>query len=239
MKLPALTLFLASVLSSLAAEPSRHEQKVAAARAHAYDLIFIGDSITQNLEKPEFKSVWDKYCAPRNAFNLGYSGYRTENILDNLKGGELDNQNAKLVVLLIGTNNSDDANYPRVDSPEQIAEGTKKIVLFIQEKMPDCKILLLRIFPRWRIYKNADGTERGSAEKRFAVNERAGELVSQLADNEKVFFLDINPVFLKKDGKIDPELMPDLLHPSPKGARKWMEAMEPTVAKLFGDTPRN
>ena len=65
------------------------------------------------------------------------------------------------------------------------------------------------------------------------------ELVATLADNEHVFYLDVNSVFLRPDGTIDPELMPDLLHPSPAGAQKWAEAMEPLLAKLFGDDPRS
>jgi hypothetical protein len=42
-------------------------------------------------------------------------------------------------------------------------------------------------FPRTNVYKNPLGIERGSAEKRFATNQRAGELCAKLADNEHVF----------------------------------------------------
>ena len=216
----------------------RHAEKVAAMKGHAFDLMLIGDSITHGFDNPEFKAVWEQFFAPRNAICLGYSGGRTENILWNLANGELEGQSPKVAVLLIGTNNSDDANYQVVHTPEQIAEGTRAIVKLLREKCPATKILLLRIFPRTNVYKKPDGTERGSAEKRFATNLRAGELVAKLADGKHVFFLDVNRVFLRPDGTLDPKLMPDKLHPSPEGALVWARAMEPVLSELFGDQPR-
>lgn len=217
---------------------SRHQQKVEAARAGKHDLLLIGDSITHNLDRPAYKEVWDQFFAPRNALNLGYSGARTENILWNLQNGELENQSPKVAVLLIGTNNSDDANYPIVHTPAEIAEGTRAIVQLLRTKLPETKILLLRIFPRTNVYMSGD-VERGSARRRFETNLRASERVAPLADGKMVYFLDVNHVFLRLDGSIDPELMPDLLHPSPKGALLWAKAMEPTLATLMGDARRD
>ncbi|MCB1095726.1 MAG: acetylhydrolase [Verrucomicrobiae bacterium] len=217
---------------------TRHAEKIAALKDGQYDLLMIGDSITHNFDRPEFKAVWDDFYAPRNAISLGYSGGRTENTLWNLANGELEGQSPKVVTLLIGTNNSDDANYPIVHNAEEIAAGTKSIVEFLRQRLPETKILLLRIFPRTNEYRRPDGTERGSAAKRFATNLRAGELVAALADDKHVFYLDLNHIFLQPDGSIDPQLMPDLLHPSPAGARKWAEAMEPLLSKLLGDEPR-
>jgi lysophospholipase L1-like esterase len=217
---------------------ARHQEKVQAARDGNHDLLLIGDSITHNLDLPAFREVWQKFCAPRNALDLGYSGARTENILWNLQNGELENQSPKAVVLLIGTNNSDDANYPVVHTPEQIAEGTRAVVELLHQKLPHTQILLLRIFPRSNVYKNGNA-ERGSARRRAQTNQRASELVARLADGKRVHYLDLNHVFLRLDGSIDPELMPDLLHPSPKGALAWARAMEPKLAELMGDKSKD
>ena len=216
----------------------RHAEKVEAIQGQKYRLLMIGDSITHNFDKPQFREVWDQFFASREAISLGYSGARTENILWNLQNGELDGQTPKVVTLLIGTNNSDDANYPVTHSAEQIFGGTKAIVELLRERLPESKILVLRIFPRSNVYLDSDGNERGSAKNRAATNRRAGELASALADDEHVFFLDVNHVFLRPDGSIDPSLMPDELHPSPAGARAWAEAMEPLLARLFGDDPK-
>jgi len=219
-------------------DEARHAAKVQAARQHSYQLLLIGDSITENLETEPFKAVWDRYFAPRDALNLGYSGARTENILWNLTNGELEGQSPKAVVLLIGTNNSDDANYPIVHSAEQIADGTAAIIALLRARCQAAKILLLRIFPRERIYLHPNGSERGNHANRLAVNTRASELCARLADGHHVFFLDVTPCFLRSNGTIDPAMMPDLLHPSPKGAQAWAEAMDSILTKLMGSPPR-
>jgi lysophospholipase L1-like esterase len=216
----------------------RHAEKARAAQNQKYDLLLVGDSITHNLDLPQYKAVWDQFFSPRKALDLGYSGARTENILWNLQNGELEGQTPKAVVLLIGTNNSDDANYPVVHTAEQIAQGTKAIVELLRQKLPETKVLVLRIFPRTNVYKKGDA-ERGSATQRLLTNRRASELVARLADGKMVHYLDVNHVFLRLDGSIDPELMPDLLHPSPKGALAWAVAMEPKLAELMGDQRRD
>lgn len=220
----------------------RHEQKVADIKSHHYDLFMIGDSITQTVgemggEWDALIPVWKTHFAPRNAINLGYSGYRTENILWHLQNGELDSAiSPKVAVLLIGTNNLDDVNYKIVHTPEQVFQGTKAIVETIRKRHPSTKILILRIFPRGglnevtdfhRRYKNSDASVK-------AVSE-AGLLTKQLADNKHVFWLDLNPAFNKKDGTLNTDLIPDLVHPNFQGAEAWANALEPTLAKLMGD----
>jgi lysophospholipase L1-like esterase len=71
------------------------------------------------------------------------------------------------------------------------------------------------------------------------TNQRASELVAKLADGKMVHYLDVNHVFLRLDGSIDPEMMPDLLHPSPKGALAWARVMEPELSELMGDKNRD
>jgi lysophospholipase L1-like esterase len=63
---------------------------------------------------------------------------------------------------------------------------------------------------------------------------RAGELTRQLADGKQVFWLDVNSVFLRSDGTINTDLMPDLIHPNAAGAEAWVKAVEPTLVKLMG-----
>ncbi len=218
----------------------RHAEKIAAVSTAKYDLLMIGDSITQTVGelggkyKP-LEAVWKKYFAPRNALNLGYSGARTENILWNLQNGELEGQNPKLVVLLIGTNNSDDRRFKTVHTPEEICAGTKAIVDTILAKCPDTKVLLLRIFPR------GGDAEKGAGQGVFHSStdcietaRRAGELTRKLADGKRVFWLDVGHVFLNPDGTINTALMPDLLHPNAAGAEAWTRAILPTLDHLMG-----
>ena len=221
----------------------RHDLKVADIKAGNYDLFLIGNSITQNLEgldSPETAeqlAVWNKYLKPLNAIDLGYSGYRTENILWNLQNGELDQQKSpKAVMLLIGTNNLDDQHYETIHTAEQVFAGTKAIVDLIRQRHPDTKILVLRIFicggPNDKT--NFHRSYNRSA-KAMEATLKAGELTKQLADGEHVFWLDINHVFLRPDGTINTDLMPDMIHPNAAGAEAWMKAVMPTLNKIMGN----
>ena len=133
---------------------SRHTKKIAAAKNGNYDLVLIGDSITHTVGElggkyEPMKEVWKKHFASRNAINLGYNGYRTEQILWNLQNGELDFASSpKVAMILIGTNNSDDRHFKKVHTAEEIFAGTKAIVDLVKERHPTTKILVLRIFPR-------------------------------------------------------------------------------------------
>ena len=223
---------------------ARHTEKVAAVKTDAYDLVLIGDSITHSIGELDgkyepLKEVWERHYAPRQAINLGYNGYRTEQILWNLQNGELDFvQSPKVAILLIGTNNSDDRHFARVHTAEEILAGTKAIVELIRQRHPTTKILVLRIFPR------GGDDETGVSPPAFNSStqcietcRRAGELTAQLADGKQVFWLDVNHVFLRPDGAINTDRMWDLLHPSPAGAEAWAQAIEPTLAQLMNDQP--
>lgn len=223
---------------------ARHNEKVAAVKAGDYDLVLIGDSITHTMGElggkyEPLKAVWDKHFASRRAINLGHNGYRTENILWNLLNGELDfARSPKVVMILIGTNNSDDRHFARVHTPEEIFAGTKAIVNLIRQRHPTTKILVLRIFPRGGdTEQSVSPPAFNSSAKCIETCRRAGELTARLADGEQVFWLDVNYVFLRPDGTINTDLMWDLLHPSPAGAEAWVQAVEPTLAQLMGDRP--
>ncbi|MBT32224.1 MAG: hypothetical protein CMO01_21390 [Thalassobius sp.] len=205
----------------------RHTEKTALVQQRKYDLLFVGNSITNNFDKPEYQAVWKKYFGSRNGLNLGYSGYRTENIIWNIQNGELEGQSPKVIILEIGTNNIDEKNYPTRHTAGQLAGGIEEIVKIFREKCPDSKIILLRCFP------GCYGGPNPTSHRR--ILERASDIVSHLADNKHIFYCDVNHVFLNTDGSIKQEVMPDWLHPNPKGAELWAQAMEPLLSKLIED----
>ncbi len=225
-------------------EPSpRHDEKVTQVKSGRHDLVLVGDSITHTVgEMPggiyePLKAVWERHYAPRHGINLGHNGFRTENILWNLENGELEfSPSPKLFVILIGTNNTDDRNFRTVHTPAQIFDGTKAIVDLIRRRHPAAKVLVLRIFPR------GGDAEHGVAARVFHASQRcidtcreAGALTARLADGKHVFWLDVGGIFLRPDGTINTDLMPDLLHPNLAGAEAWARAIDPTVARLLGE----
>jgi lysophospholipase L1-like esterase/acetyl esterase/lipase len=205
----------------------RHTAKLEEVAKDKYNLIMLGNSITNNLEKPEFQPIWQQFYAPRKALNLGFGGYRTENIIWNIEHGQLDGQSPKVLVLEIGTNNVDEKNYPTRHTAGQLAGGIEAIVKIIRQKLPDTKIIILRCFP------GAYGGPNPTSHR--AILERASDMISKLADGKHVFYCDVNHVFLNFDGSINREMMPDYLHPSQAAAKLWARAMEPLLSELMGD----
>ena len=207
---------------------NRHNEKLKLVADSKYDLVMMGNSITHNFEKPEYRPVWDKFFAPRNAINLGFSAYRTENILWNILNGQLQNQTPKVIVLEIGTNNVDEKNYPTRHTAGQLAGGIEAIVKLIREKTPTTRIIILRCFPG--CYGGPNPTSH-----RFIL-ERTSEIFSGIADDKHIFYCDVNHVFLNPDGSINKKMMNDWLHPTPEGALAWAIAMEPLLSRLMGDS---
>lgn len=201
----------------------RHEAKLKdlEARRDEINLLMIGDSITHGWENAG-RQVWDKYYAKRGAINLGFSADRTGHVLWRLQHGEVAGTHPKLAVVMIGTNNTGH----RMDPPAEIADGVKAIIDELRTRLPEMKILLLAIFPR---SASADNAKRVN-------NEKTNAILKTFADNEHVYWLNVNNVFLTDDGTLTREIMPDLLHPKQKGYGMWAEAMEPTIKKLMGET---
>ena len=200
----------------------RHEGFVEQAKKGNVDLLFLGDSITDGW-RGRGKVVWEKFYGTRNAANFGIGGDRTQHVLWRMENGELDGLKPKVVMLMIGTNNTGKEKDGSVrNSPMEIVEGVTTIVKGLRTKLPDSKILLLGIFPR--------------GENGQPIRDQLKEINAQLAkldDGKMVKFLDIGDKFLETDGTLSKEIMPDLLHPNEKGYQIWADAVESTLADLL------
>lgn len=203
-------------------KPNRRiQQRFEASQSNAYAYVFMGDSITHAWES-KGKSVFKTYFGDQAVLNIATSGDRTENtiwVIDNI---DWKTVNAKVAMLMIGTNNTGHRSEDK-ETPEDTVEGIKVILEKMKAKTPDTKILLLAIFPRGATDLDA----------RRMRNDKVNALIAKLADNERVFFLDINPQLLDPDGKtLSKEIMPDLLHPNARGYEIWAEAVKDKLAEL-------
>ncbi|MCY2927741.1 MAG: GDSL-type esterase/lipase family protein [Planctomycetota bacterium] len=191
-----------------------HQSFVAKAKEGKADVMFLGDSITEQWRN---NAIWQKLYAPLNALNFGIGGDLTQNVLWRVLNGETENCKPKVVVLLIGTNNTGG------NSAVEIAGGIKAIVEALRKNLPAAKILVLGILPR--------GPEAKTPlrDKIAAVN----AATKKLADGKTVYYLDIGPKLLDKAGKLNGDVSPDALHLSEKGYQIWADAMAPLLAKLL------
>ena len=177
------------------------------------DLVMIGDSITHRWEKAG-KEVWEKEFAGMRVLDLGFGGDKTQNLIFCIKhGGMLDGYTARLITLLIGTNNIWSS------SPEDIAEGIKTLLALIREKQPEAKVVLMALLPRVQI------KPRKGSEEAFPKLPKINELIRPLADGEKVVWLDIGDR-LRKDGKPDTSILVDGTHLNAAGYAIWAEELK-------------
>ena len=182
--------------------------------------MFIGDSITRFWEAADGKDTWERYYSKRKSLNFGCNGDRTEDVIKRLKNANVDVINPKLVILLIGTNNTGH----RMDDPVMIADDIKMIIENIHVKSPSSKILLLGILPRG---ETADNLMRKN-------NEKVNEIIKNYPKNyEFVHYMDIGKEFLNEDGSLSREIMGDLLHLTSKGYSILSGAIEKKVKELL------
>lgn len=194
-------------------------------------LVFLGDSITQGWEG-KGKATWEKFYAHRNAANFGIGGDRTEHVLWRLDNGNFDGLKPKLIVLMIGTNNTGHVGRPQKElndaiyecSADQTFDGVELILRRLKAKAPQSKVLVLGIFPR------GENNEDAMRKQNQATNAK----IATLADGKRVHYLDIGQTFLQPDGTLTREVMPDLLHFSEKGYDMWAQAIEPKIKELLG-----
>ena len=213
----------------------RHQKKLQEIRRGKVDIVFIGDSITHNYEfsstspQYDFLSVWNRYYGGRSAVNLGFNGDSTANVLWRLDHGEIDGLNAKVAMVLIGTNDTIQGK-----TMQQTAAGIDQVVATIQRRLPATKILLLGILP------SAGAPSKQAADR--AVN---AYLADKYAASNFVTFIDVGHVFLK-DSAVDASLFMDpradpsapALHPDAYAQARMAEAIEPILARLLGEPGR-
>lgn len=195
-----------------------HEQFLKRGKEGPIGVLFVGDSITEGWGRA--RDTWESHYGKYQPANFGISGDQTQHVLWRIENGELDGIHPKVVVLMIGTNNSR-------DTAENITRGDKKIIEEIHQKLPDSKLLILGIFPRGADPKNPGVA--ATREKLHAVNVE----LAKLDDGNKTRYLDLGPKFLDAEGNLSPDIMPDALHPNAKGYQIWADNMQPLLDEMM------
>jgi lysophospholipase L1-like esterase len=214
----------------------RHLDKLAEIRSRRVDLVFLGDSITQDWERSgppawlDFQPAWQHYYGNRNAVNLGFSGDATCHLLWRLRNGEADGIAPRAAVILIGANNLGRLHWPVADD----VAGIVAVVDETRQRLPHAGVLLLGVLPSER--------SAGASEATLDIN-RA--LAARYRPGGDVTFIDLAPLFAR-DGRFDRSLFYDPLlippqpplHPTAAAQARMAAAIEPDLAGLLGDRPR-
>jgi len=214
----------------------RHQEKLAELRSGRVDLVWLGDSITQDWEKQgppdwqDFAPVWQRFYGGRHAVNLGFRGDNTSHLLWRMRNGELDGIHPRAAVVLIGANNLGRVHW---SAPQTVA-GIVAVVDDLRSRLPATQVLLLGILPSVRskyVSRTANAVNRDLAER--------------YASGGDVTFMDLSRLFIRDgqvdrtqfyDDQLDPPDPP--LHPTAQAQARMAEAIEPTLAGMLGDRPR-
>lgn len=179
------------------------------------EFIMMGDSITHYWEIGEGPDTsrdieeLEKYCT---TMNCGYGGDAIQSLRWRVQNGELEGYKAKVISVLIGTNNK--------DPDDVITEGIRTLLDDIREKQPDSVILLNSILPR------GAGIWPGLIE----INKK----LKSFCDGKKTIYVDLAKDYVTPDGKLIEDMFYDRLHLSDKGIHHWLEVLKPILAELIG-----
>ncbi len=183
--------------------------RLAEKKGQPCDLIFIGASNVAFWAK-EGHAVWDKYYAPRNAFNFGVAGDKTEDVLWRLEHSNLKSIAPKAAVLFIGLNNFS-------DTPRDIAAGVKAVMKKTNSVFPGIKFLIVSITPSLRATQTVL---------------KANKILKGYADDKTIFYIDLYSQ-MPQQGDNWKGLKPDHLHFTAEGYEMWAEQMEPVLQKIL------
>ncbi len=208
-------------------------------------IVFLGDSLTQLYEssqhspglKLSYMDIWERFYGDRKAVNFGFNGDTTANVLWRLDHGELDGLQPKLVVLLIGSNNTR-LKYTATWSASEDIRGIDSVVNHVHNHNPRAKILLVGLLP-------LRGSPHGLLEstkykiKNHLVSTINKGLFTEFGGGKVpyVTYADISCAFMNKGG-IDATLYVDLVHPTALGQLKIAMALEQPISQILGDTPK-
>jgi lysophospholipase L1-like esterase len=197
------------------------------------DLVFYGDSITQDWELagPEpwrnFAPVWRRFYGGRHALNLGFKGDTTAHLLWRIAHGEAAGIHPKAAVVLIGANNFGRLHWPAAETEA----GIERVVSELRARLPGTHVLLLGVLPSLR----SAWVDRNTA----ALNQA---LAARYRDGREAVFLDLSPLFMTGgrvdagkflDGHLSPPDPP--LHPSAATQAAMAASMEPVLSAWLGD----
>lgn len=200
---------------SIAQWDKYHAEDVLVAEHDQVDVLFVGDSITHGWDW----AIWEKNFKPLNAANFAIGGDNTGNVLWRLQHGTVGQLQPKLIVVLIGVNNLGALQ----ETPEQAAEGVRRVIQQLNLAWPSSKILLNAVFPY---------DEKSNSPNRERVA-KLNALIKPLGDEKTVFFRDYSAVMIERNGDISPKIMADFLHPTPEGYSRWADVMTPDIHALL------
>ena len=192
------------------------------------DLLLLGDSITQHwggdvVDHGPTRAAWSSHFGHRSMINAGIGGDRIENVLWRIEHGTLASATPRVIVLLIGVNNT-----PLMASgvpAQSVAEGIRLAVLRIRELCPKSHVVVVQILP----FGKPTDVNSGHAK---TINDALESM--NLEQDPQVHLLDASPGMRDTDGMVKPGILaPDHLHLAEVGYEAYAQRLKPLIDRLL------
>jgi lysophospholipase L1-like esterase len=171
------------------------------------DIVFLGNSITANVE-------WRELLGMENIKNRGISGDISFGILERLHE-VIDGKPAK-VFILIGINDIS-RNVP----DEMILNNYRRIISRIQAGSPATKIYFHTVMP-----VNNDFTQFKNHYNKDEHIAYVNNGLKKIAEETRITLIDLHPIFLDANRKLDKKYTIDGLHINADGYKQWAALLQ-------------
>lgn len=184
------------------------------------DVLFIGDSRTKSLHNTMPLGKAHYFCDNGlTVFDVRFKKCHSKDFYSTRLDALLEANSYGKIYIMLGINGM---YMPHEDT---IAEFVKLIEM-IQEKSPDSVIVLNSIMTVGRV--KANYSKDYTLENIYSLNEK----ISELADNEKIFYLDINDFIADEEGYLPDEMSKDGVHLYADYYSLWVQWLMDSAATL-------
>ena len=165
------------------------------------EIVFFGDSLT------DFYPMQD-FFPDHTIYNRGIAGDTTKDLLKRIKNVTVIKP--KKIFLQIGTN-----DLGKGKTPAQVVENIQKIVLELQNDIPDLKLYIVSLYPvsHHKIWLSPVITGIRTNKKICRTN----SLLKQLCEQYQIPYIDVHSHLKDKKGRLEKEYTLEGLHISGKG----------------------
>lgn len=177
-------------------------------------ILFVGDSLVEHFEVTD-RLHYEGY----QLVNIGYGGYTTSNLIENLPG--IGWTRPEIIFLLIGTNDFCFIG----DEPQAIFERIERIVEILRSEAPEAKIIVSSLLPV--------NEEMGRNFIEPRTNRSIDFINEQISKMKDIIYFNINPLLKGKDGMLVPEYTEEGLHITKKGYDVISEKLNEVLANLL------
>ncbi|MBE9239153.1 G-D-S-L family lipolytic protein [Anabaena aphanizomenioides LEGE 00250] len=189
----------------------KQEAKVAAEKPPEKLTILAGDSL----------SLWfppDLLPEGKNWLNQGISGETSEGLLKRLE--LFDRTKPEVILIMIGIN-----DMIRGVGDEEILANQKQIIGYLRKKHPKAKIVLQSILPHGGEEATWEGREKLLAIPNSRIR-KLNEELEKIANQQKIKYVNLHPLFTDKQGDLRREFSTDGLHLNSQGYTVWRTALQ-------------